>query len=120
MDENFALQVMYHATDSDFTVFSLEHAGENTYARSPEYGATAYLGFWFNSQESAEGLNNFARREAVYLKVENPYRVMSLESLANSILSETALTEDEIDEIGEYAAEREMGANFRAWLELNG
>lgn len=120
LDENFALQVMYHATDSDFTVFSLEHAGENTYARSPEYGATAHLGFWFNSQESAEGLNNFARREAVYLKVENPYWVISLESLANSILSEADLTEDEIDEIGEYAAEREMGEIFRAWLEMNG
>lgn len=120
LDENGALQVMYHATDSDFTVFSREHAGENTYATSPEYGATAYLGFWFNSQESAEGLNNFARREAVYLKVENPYRVMSLDSLANSILSESDLTEDAIDEIGEYAAEREMGENFRDWLELNG
>lgn len=119
-DENGALQVMYHATDSDFTVFSREHAGENTYASSPEYGATAYLGFWFNSQESAEGLNNFARREAVYLKVENPYRAMSLDSLANDIRSKSDLTEDAIDEIGEYAAEREMGENFRDWLELSG
>lgn len=120
LDENGALQVMYHATDSDFTVFSREHAGENTYASSPEYGATAYLGFWFNSQESAEGLNSFARREAVYLKVENPYRAMSLDSLANAIRSESDLTEDAIDEIGEYAAEREMGENFRDWLELKG
>ena len=44
---------------------------------------------------------------------------MSLDSLANSILSESDLTEDAIDEIGEYAAEREMGENFRYWLELN-
>ena len=50
-DKNGALQVMYHATDNEFTVFSREYLGENTDAWSEEAQATAHIGFWFNTQD---------------------------------------------------------------------
>lgn len=112
LDENFALQVMYHATDSDFTVFSREYLGENTDAWSEEAQATSHIGFWFNTQNlSQNGKALYARAEEVYLNVTNPYDAGSLDGLIQAI---AAVNEDGSEDPSE------IGEKFRDWLEENG
>ena len=111
-DKNGALQVMYHGTDNDFTVFSREYLGENTDAWSEEAQATAHIGFWFNTQNlSQNGKALYARAEEVYLNVTNPYDAGDLYGLV-----------DEIAAVNEESSEdpSEIGEKFRDWLEENG
>lgn len=112
-DKNGALQVMYHATDNEFTVFSREYLGENTDAWSEEaLATTAHIGFWFNTQNlSQNGKALYARAEEVYLNVTNPYGAGSLDGLMQAI---AAVNEDGLEEPSE------IGENFRDWLEENG
>ena len=111
-DKNGALQVMYHATDNEFTVFSREYLGENTDAWSEEAQATAHIGFWFNTHNlSQNGKALYARAEEVYLNVTNPYDAGSLDGLVQAI---TAVNEDGLEEPSE------IGEKFRDWLEENG
>ena len=111
-DKNGALQVMYHATDNEFTVFSREYLGENTYAWSEEAQATAHIGFWFNTQNlSQNGKALYARAEEVYLNVTNPYDAGSLDGLVRAIAAVNEESSEDPSEIGE---------NFRDWLEENG
>ena len=111
-DKNGALQVMYHATDNEFTVFSREYLGENTDAWSEEAQATAHIGFWFNTQDlSKHSKSLYTRAEEVYLNVTNPYDAGDLHGLV-----------DEIATVNEESSEdpSEIGKNFRDWLEENG
>ena len=111
-DKNGALQVMYHATDNEFTVFSREYLGENTDAWSEEAQATAHIGFWFNTQNlSQNGKSLYTRAEEVYLNVTNPYDAGSLDGLVQAI---AAVNEDGLEEPSE------IGQKFRDWLEENG
>lgn len=111
-DKNGALQVMYHATDNEFTVFSREYLGENTDAWSEEAQATAHIGFWFNTQDlSKHSKSLYTRAEEVYLNVTNPYDAEDLHGLV-----------DEIAAVNEGSSEdpSEIGEKFRDWLEENG
>lgn len=111
-DKNGALQVMYHATNNEFTVFSREYLGENTDAWSEEAQATAHIGFWFNTQNlSQNGKALYARAEEVYLNVTNPYDAGSLDGLMQAI---AAVNEDGSEDPSE------IGEKFRDWLEENG
>lgn len=112
-DKNGALQVMYHATDNEFTVFSREYLGENTDAWSEEaLATTAHIGFWFNTQNlSQNGKALYARAEEVYLNVTNPYDAGSLDGLVQAI---AAVNEDGSENPSE------IGEKFRDWLEENG
>ena len=85
---NGKLLPVYHATWSDeFTVFDPAYLGENTDSNvSDEWlGATAHTGFWFNTQNLAEGQRAGKRAEKVYLNITEPYEVGGVAELADLI-----------------------------------
>lgn len=88
VDGNGNPKVVYHGTDNDFSVFDRKKLGDNTFsnASDPSYGATSFIGFWFNDKPMGKGDN---RRNSPYLidipsyvKIENPVEFESLEELA--------------------------------------
>lgn len=85
---NGKLLPVYHATWSDeFTVFDPAYLGEKTDSNvSDEWlGATAHTGFWFNTQNLAEGQRAGKRAEKVYLNITEPYEVGGVAELADLI-----------------------------------
>lgn len=85
---NGKLLPAYHATWSDeFTVFDPAYLGENTDSTASDewLGATAHTGFWFNTQNLAEGQRAGKRAEKVYLNITEPYEVGGVAELADLI-----------------------------------
>lgn len=85
---NGKLLPVYHATWSDeFTVFDPAYLGENTDSNASDewLGATAHTGFWFNTQNLAEGQRAGKRAEKVYLNITEPYEVGGVAELADLI-----------------------------------
>ena len=80
-DENGNLKVLYHGTDSEFTVFDLEKGGKSNEG--------AKVGFWFT--ETKEGADNFANdiwygdrkpnTIEVYVNVKNPKIYENIENV---------------------------------------
>ncbi len=81
--------VVYHATWAEpFTVFDRGRLGESTEANGADarFLETAKVGFWFNTQNLAEPTRRAGdRAEAVYLDIKNPYRLGSLDALADEV-----------------------------------
>lgn len=72
-DENGNLQVMYHGTRNDFTIFDINKSGESS--------KQAKVGFWFTENSDAAknfansvwyGKNEHAKSMEVYLNIKNP------------------------------------------------
>lgn len=85
---NGKLLPVYHATWSDeFTVFDPAYLGKNTDSNASDewLGATAHTGFWFNTQNLAEGQRAGKRAEKVYLNITEPYEVGGVAELADLI-----------------------------------
>lgn len=85
---NGKLLPVYHATWSDeFTVFDPAYLGKNTDSNASDewLGATAHTGFWFNTQNLAEGQRAGKRAEKVYLNITEPYEVGGVSELADHI-----------------------------------
>lgn len=85
---NGKLLPVYHATWSDeFTVFDPAYLGKNTDSNASDewLGATAHTGFWFNTQNLAEGQRAGKRAEKVYLNITEPYEVGGVAGLADLI-----------------------------------
>ena len=111
---------VYHTTDADFTVFDLSKAGAETdgNASDPWFAATAHIGFYFNTLPGAERYGNamLARDEKVYLNLQEPLEVYSLQDLISRMQEEVEYREEE----SAWEALKEIGDEFRDYLELNG
>lgn len=71
------LTAVYHATYNSFTVFERKRLGQNTtgFASDNFVEATAYLGFWFNTQDLSNTVSYAgARGMKCFLNITNPYR----------------------------------------------
>lgn len=84
---------VYHATNDEFTVFMKKYLGANVSANYPEYNATAYLGFWFNTSDTREKTYT-SRIVKAYLNIKKPYDAGTLDNLAGEILRETPGSEN--------------------------
>ena len=94
-DSQGRLQVVYHATDSDFTVYDRSKLGANTDGNASDvgYAATAHIGFWFNSADVSDLILVKGAKQQ-YLNITNPLAVDSLAELVDMIRSCT----NDIDE----------------------
>ena len=118
LDENGNLKVLYHGSNSKFTIFDLEKGGESS--------SEASIGFWFT--ESEKGAKNFAdevwygneRDEnghlvpkvyEVYLNLKNPkvYELVENEELKQQYKNEAKELEKQASEINEGYFWRETG-----------
>ena len=85
VDENGEPMVVAHITDSDFYVFDNTKFGKNTddNASDENWAKTAYIGFWFNDQIKRDKWLN--REVKAFLNIKEPYRLESLQSLADEL-----------------------------------
>lgn len=84
------LTAVYHATYNSFTVFERKRLGKNTtgFASDNFVEATAYLGFWFNTQDLSNTVSYAgARGMKCFLNITNPYRT-NTQYLAREIESD--------------------------------
>lgn len=83
---------VYHGTFNDFSVFDKSRLGENTdnNASSRGYAETAHVGFWFNSRPMSSSSAGYVVDMPVYLSIQNPYREMSLDRLAQGLEQDDA------------------------------
>ena len=111
---------VYHTTDADFTVFDLSKAGAETdgNASDPWFAATAHIGFYFNTLPGAERYGNamLARDEKVYLNLQEPLEVYSLQHLVDLMQEKVEYREEE----SAWEALKDIGDEFRDYLELHG
>ena len=85
VDENGEPKVVTHITDSDFYVFDNIKFGENTddNASDENWAKTAHVGFWFNDQIKRNKWQN--REVKAFLNIKEPYRLESIQSLADEL-----------------------------------
>ena len=85
VDENGEPKVVTHITDSDFYVFDNTKFGENTddNASDENWAKTAHVGFWFNDQIKRNKWQN--REVKAFLNIKEPYRLESIQSLADEL-----------------------------------
>lgn len=104
---------VYHGTDSEeFTVFDRKRLGEMTAGNATdEYlEATAHVGFWFSTKDLTKlKYSPYSRSEKVYLNIENPRIMGSLDEMVAEI---EAYTDEE--------TARDMGTAYRNRLVAEG
>lgn len=101
VDENGEPLVVHHVTDAEFYAFDRDRLGENTdgNASDENWAKTAHIGFWFNDMITPE--KTFQNRQMdVYLNMNNPYKVRSMDRLAGELDGITA------EEFAGYIADR--------------
>lgn len=101
VDENGEPLVVHHVTDAEFYAFDRDRLGENTdgNASDENWAKTAHIGFWFNDMITPE--KTFQNRQMdVYLNMNNPYMVRSMDRLAGELDGITA------EEFAGYIADR--------------
>ena len=125
-DDDGNLRVVYHGTDTEFTVFDRKRLGTGTDGNASSMGmaATAHIGFWFNSEDIANlsGSAFYDRSMAGYLNITNPLYCSSMSDLEQMIYdhNEGAVNEEDI-EWGDQSEFAGVLANqFRGWMEENG
>ena len=86
-NEDGQLTPVYHATYDEFTVFDREKLGSITdwNATDDNFAATSHIGFWFNEKDLSKNGGLGSRAEEVYLNITEPFRVNSVEALANQM-----------------------------------
>lgn len=102
------LTAVYHATYNSFTVFERKRLGQNTtgFASDNFVEATAYLGFWFNTQDLSNTVSYAgARGVKCFLNITNPYRTNTqylareIENDWNEELSVKENADDYVDDL---------------------
>jgi predicted RNA methylase len=80
--------VVYHGTNSEFSIFSKKQLGENTISNASDYtyAATSLIGFWFNTEE----VGPYDKWIPAYLKINNSRQESSLAALADEIAISTS------------------------------
>ncbi|NLX17643.1 MAG: hypothetical protein GXY45_11860 [Ramlibacter sp.] len=96
--------VVYHATDSDFDVFDMAFAGQNTDANASDenYAETARAGFWFSDRDVSDATGQDVVMP-VYLSIQNPKKHESLRWLAEFAIPDAgsaAALRDELERDG--------------------
>lgn len=102
---------VFHATDSDFTVFLKEKLGENTdkWASDKLFAATSHMGFYFNTQDLSGRAGN--KTISAYLNAKKLYHAGTLEGLALFIADHSNVDPgDDFDYAGHTAKEIAEGA----------
>jgi hypothetical protein len=116
VDEDGKPLVVYHATNSDFSIFDGRFAGQNTEGNATDFGLsqTSRMGHWFSDRDTS-GQAMMDRVVPVYLSIENPYQT-DLLALAYEIEENDGadalrekLEEDGYDGIS--LADQEFGGN---------
>jgi GNAT superfamily N-acetyltransferase len=94
--------VWYHGTDAEFKSFDRERLGTNTMgnASDPAYGATSFVGFWFNDGSIIDAGNSpYTRYTENLIKSDNPLEFDSLEELADELRGIIPSEYDDTDEV---------------------
>jgi hypothetical protein len=112
VDEKGRPLVVYHATDSAFSAFSLEKSGENTdfNATDTAFAATAHIGFWFSEHPDIGSRLGCAYTVPAYLSVSTPKHV----TLWRTVDMAHESAEDEND------SARTVGRRVRSQLLMDG
>ena len=102
--------IVYHATDDDFDIYLREYLGKNVAGNATDeyWEATAYVGFWFNTQNLQESLYT-KRADACYLAIRHPLKLGSVEELTQ-LIREHSTSEDP----------KGMGEETLEWLQDEG
>ncbi len=122
VDENGKPLVVYHATNSQFSMFDKSLRGKNTLNNAMQWdlGATALVGDWF-SDHDVSGRTGAKRTMEVFLDIKNPYET-SLYELADMIggfADNYGETQDAFD-YSDYAPAREAAQEFVENLQARG
>lgn len=100
--------VVYHGTDVEFDIFDYQKLGRNTMsnASDPAYGATSFIGAWFNSGEiKTSKYNPYGKFKDAYLKIENPIYYANLGDLASDMREIIPEEYEDTDEVKEKVFE---------------
>ena len=97
VDEDGKPLRVYHSTDKNFDTYDMKLLGKNTFsnANNPSYAATSAVGIWFNENP----IDLYDNAMPVYIKIENPLYLNSVEELAQEIESRFfEIKENEVNE----------------------
>ena len=110
VDENGQPLRVYHTTDDEFYIFDRSHLGKTVAGNATDelWEATAYVGFWFNTQDLQRQMVTSKTGE-FYLSIRNPLELGSIEELTE-LIRDHSTSEDP----------KAMGEETLNWLQRQG